>query len=84
MYPLVCRAELRDHALFIVTGEQQVVVVNKQRGAVNTLNDLHVLQRRTDDKPLSPNGLGNTSLGLRVRSEKQDMCRRVTRVMVNV
>ena len=84
IYLLVCRAELRYHALFMMTGKRQVVVVSKLRGAVNTLNDLYFPPRRTDDKPLGPNTLGNTSLGLRVRSVKQNMRRRVTRVMVNV
>ena len=84
MYPLVCKVELRYHALLIVTGGRQVVVVSKQRGAVISLDDLYFPQRRTDDKPLNPNGLGNASLGLWVRSVKQNMCRRATRVMVSV
>ena len=81
LYPLVCRAELCYHACFIMTGERQVAVVSKQLGADNNLNDLYFPQRRTDDKPLSPNGLGNTSLCRRARSVKQHMRCCVTRVM---
>ena len=64
-----------------MTGERLAVVVSKQRGPDNNLNYLYFPQRRKNDKHLSPNGLGNTSRGLRVRSVKQNMYRCVTRVV---
>ena len=69
------------HALSKIIGERLVVVVSRQCGADNHLNYLYFPQRRNDEQPLSPNGLWNTSRGLRVRSVKQNMCRCATRVM---
>ena len=66
---------------FVMTGEWQVVVVKQAAWrAQHSLDDLS-LQRRTDDKPLGPNGLGNMSRCLRARPVKHNMCRCAARVM---